>query len=106
MTIAEPEENGTDSPPPETARVLSPDNPFPLAVPRLEKSALQRPVTKAQCVDIATRITYRMCQELFEALDTKHAQAVADVQQRHTEEMQALQTALDDLRGYSVVLLR
>lgn len=53
-------------------KILSGDNPFPLRVPGIERSALNRNITKEQAVDIATRIAYGMCQQLFEVLNTKH----------------------------------
>lgn len=75
-------------------RILSPDNPFPLKVPRVERSALQRNVTKEQCVDLATRIAYGMCQQLFEVLNTKHANAIDQLNIAHTAAMDALAVKL------------
>ena len=81
--------NGTRTP-----RILSGDNPFPMKVPGIERSALKRPVTKEQCVDIATRIAYGMCQQLFEVINTKHSNAIDALNLAHTEAMEQLSTAL------------
>ena len=74
--------------------ILSGDNPFPMKVPGIERSALKRPVTKEQCVDIATRIAYGMCQQLFEVINTKHSNAIDALNLAHTEAMERLSTAL------------
>ena len=73
-------------------RILSPDNPFPMRVPGVERAGLKRNVTKEQCVDLATRIAYGMCQQLFEVLNTKHSTAIEKV----TTELRA---EIDALRG-------
>lgn len=73
---------------------LSPDNPFFLDVPLIEKSSLQRNVTKGQCVNYATKISYRMCQQLYEALNTKHAQAIEAMNTAHSAALEALATEL------------
>jgi hypothetical protein len=75
-------------------RILSGDNPFPMKVPGIERSALQRTVTKEQCVDLATRIAYGMCQELFEVLNTKHGNAIDALNAAHSTAMETMATAL------------
>lgn len=74
--------------------IVSADNPFPMKVPGIERAGLKRPVTKEQCVDIATRIAYGMCQQLFEVINTKHQMAIDALNAAHTEAMGKLATAL------------
>ena len=79
-----------------TPHILSGDNPFPMKVPGIERSALKRPVTKEQCVDIATRIAYGMCQQLFEVINTKHSNAIDSLNAAHSAAMEKVVT---ELRG-------